>query len=257
MAVPGSRAPRPISAADVIFGGTAGDTTSQISAAQANGKFVVLLPAAAAGRQSPAGAAEPAADEAARSAEPSRFAGAAAVATIDLDALTPAQRAALERPDGRHAERCRRPRRSRGRAAAAAARRPHHRRTRSRSCISRSMRSRPAATHPPDARRRGAALRPAVHRRPHARHHRRLGHRVARFHRDADRMGAQRRRDHSRQRPGAQARVRRDRRAQRSHRHEHAGRQGFAQGIQRRAQQDADREQHDPADARRSSRRFT
>src|ERR1035437_442525 len=45
VAVAGARAPRPISTADVIFGGTTGDTTTQISAAQANGKFVVLLPA--------------------------------------------------------------------------------------------------------------------------------------------------------------------------------------------------------------------
>src|ERR1019366_595280 len=45
VAAAGARAPRPISTADVIFGGITGDTTTQISAAQANGKFVVLLPA--------------------------------------------------------------------------------------------------------------------------------------------------------------------------------------------------------------------
>src|SRR4051812_23841614 len=44
-AVPGARAPRSIDTAQVIFGGTEGDTTKQISAAQAAGKFVVLLPA--------------------------------------------------------------------------------------------------------------------------------------------------------------------------------------------------------------------
>ena len=93
VAVPGSRAPRPVSAAAVIFGGTAGDTTTQISAAQANGKFVVLLPAppqpAAAGGRGGRGGAFGGAG---------RFAGAAAVATVDLDALTPAQRAAINVP---------------------------------------------------------------------------------------------------------------------------------------------------------------
>ena len=59
VAVPGSRAPRPISGVDVIFGGTTGDTINQISAAQAMGKFVVLLPApsGAAGAVAVAGAA--------------------------------------------------------------------------------------------------------------------------------------------------------------------------------------------------------
>ena len=51
VAVPGARAPRPIDTAQVIFGGTEGDTTRQISAAQAAGKFVVLLPAPPAPRR--------------------------------------------------------------------------------------------------------------------------------------------------------------------------------------------------------------
>lgn len=95
VAVPGARAPRPVSTVEVIFGGTAGDTLSQISAAQANGKFVVLLPAppqaAPAGGRGAGGG---------RGFAPpvNRFAGAAAVATIDLDALTPAQRAAINVP---------------------------------------------------------------------------------------------------------------------------------------------------------------
>src|ERR1700712_5673678 len=45
VAVPGTRAPRPIANVDVIFGGITGDTLHQITAAQAAGKFVVLLPA--------------------------------------------------------------------------------------------------------------------------------------------------------------------------------------------------------------------
>ena len=44
VAVPGNGAPKPISNAEVIFGGTQGDTTKQIPAALANGKFVVVLP---------------------------------------------------------------------------------------------------------------------------------------------------------------------------------------------------------------------
>ena len=95
VAVPGARAPRAIDTARVIFGGVDGDTTRQISAAQAAGKFVVLLPRAPAptgrggrggGRGGLGGGA------------PSRFADAVAVATVDLDGLTPAQRAAINVP---------------------------------------------------------------------------------------------------------------------------------------------------------------
>jgi hypothetical protein len=94
VAVPGTRAPRPINEAQVVFGGVEGDTTREISAAQAAGKFVVLLPA------------PPAAPGAGRGGRgggrggfgPSRFADAAAVATVDLDALSPAARAAINNP---------------------------------------------------------------------------------------------------------------------------------------------------------------
>lgn len=91
VAVPGVRAPRPIANAPVIFGGIAGDTTRQITAAQANGKFVVLLPAPSAPAPGgPGGLAF---------APPStRLNGAVAVATINLDELTPAQRAAINKP---------------------------------------------------------------------------------------------------------------------------------------------------------------
>ncbi len=92
IAIPGTRAPRAIANADVIFGGVAGDTTRQISAAQAAGKFVVLLPAEpqqvtqAAGRGGFPGFG------------PNRFADAAAVATIDLDLVPVAKREALAAP---------------------------------------------------------------------------------------------------------------------------------------------------------------
>ena len=47
VAVPGTRAPRPITTlgVEVVFGGVVGDTSRQIAAAQAAGKFVVVLPA--------------------------------------------------------------------------------------------------------------------------------------------------------------------------------------------------------------------
>ncbi|MCC6241967.1 MAG: M28 family peptidase [Gemmatimonadaceae bacterium] len=92
VAVPGARAPRPISEAEVVFGGTLGDDSQMISQQQSVGKVVVLLPsagarpaAAAGGRGGPA-------------APPSRYPDAAAVVTVDLDALTPAQRAAINEP---------------------------------------------------------------------------------------------------------------------------------------------------------------
>jgi len=94
VAVPGARAPRAFSDAEVIFGGTQGDTTTQISAAQAAGKFVVLLPAP--GRRASAGAVAFGGRPGAPAAN--RFAEAAAVAVIDLDDLTPEQRRAINEP---------------------------------------------------------------------------------------------------------------------------------------------------------------
>jgi len=99
VAIPGQRAPRAIANAEVIFGGTAGDTATQISAAQAAGKFVVLLPAAGArGAGGPPGPQAFGGGRGGAPAAPSRFADAAAVATVDLDALTPAQRKAINEP---------------------------------------------------------------------------------------------------------------------------------------------------------------
>ncbi len=98
VAVPGQRAPRPILNAEVVFGGTAGDTTTQISAADAAGKFVVLLPQP--GRRGAGGPQGPQAFGGGRGGAPApnRFADAAAVATVDLDDLTLAQRAAINDP---------------------------------------------------------------------------------------------------------------------------------------------------------------
>lgn len=93
VAVPGPRAPRPISGIEVVFGGVAGDTARQISAAQATGKFVVLLPAPAT-----APGAMPTARPGFGPPPSTRLAGAVAVATVDLDVLTPLQRVAINTP---------------------------------------------------------------------------------------------------------------------------------------------------------------
>ncbi len=88
--VPASSAPRAINDAEVIFGGVEGDTTRQISAAQAAGKFVVLLPAPP--------SATPQRGRGRFGFGPSRFADAAAVATVNLDALDAKARAAINDP---------------------------------------------------------------------------------------------------------------------------------------------------------------
>jgi hypothetical protein len=111
IAIPGGRAPRPIVNASVVFGGIDGDTTQQISADKAAGKFVVLAAAAPAGRSGRGGArgaAPPPAGRAGAGAgpgagrggfgAPSRFADALAVATVDLDALNEGARAVLAAP---------------------------------------------------------------------------------------------------------------------------------------------------------------
>src|SRR5262245_940450 len=96
VAVPGARAPRAIDTAQVIFGGVEGDTTRQITAAQAAGKFVVLLPAPpappGAGRGGRGGG------RGGFGAGPSRFADAAAVATVNLDGVSAAARDAINNP---------------------------------------------------------------------------------------------------------------------------------------------------------------
>ena len=90
VAVPanGQRAPRAITAAEVIFGGVEGDTATQITAAQAAGKLVVLLPST----RRPSGMAS--GFQRMGPAE-NRFANAVAIARINLDDATPAQRIAI------------------------------------------------------------------------------------------------------------------------------------------------------------------
>ena len=94
VAVPGLRAPRPVNELEVVFGGTQGDTTLQIPASAAAGKFVVLLPQPGGrGGQGQGFAVRPG-----FTPPPARFADAAAVAIVDLDNLTPAQRVAINEP---------------------------------------------------------------------------------------------------------------------------------------------------------------
>ena len=93
--VAGPRAPRPVAPVEVIFGGVAGDTAKQITAAQGAGKFVVLLPAPPPAAPLPGA---PGGGGRGFAFGPNRFADAAAVATADLDALTDAQRIAINTP---------------------------------------------------------------------------------------------------------------------------------------------------------------
>jgi hypothetical protein len=94
VAVPTPRAPRAVGDVEVVFGGTQGDTTLQIPASAAAGKFVVLLPQPGGrGGQGQGFAVRPG-----FTPPPSRFAEAAAVAIVDLDNLTPAQRVAINEP---------------------------------------------------------------------------------------------------------------------------------------------------------------
>ena len=106
IAIPGARAPRPILNVSVIYGGIDGDTTQQITADKAAGKFVVLAAAPPAGRggrggRGAAAAAPVAAGRGGRGGfggAPSRFADAVAIATVDLDALNEGARAGLAAP---------------------------------------------------------------------------------------------------------------------------------------------------------------
>lgn len=105
-----TRAPRGIADADVVFGGVTGDTAAQITSNQANGKVVVLLPAPPRAPGAPAGrGGVPGGGAGGRGAAGggrggpgdtpvNRMAGAIAIITVDLDALSPAQRVAVNEP---------------------------------------------------------------------------------------------------------------------------------------------------------------
>ena len=93
VAVPGQRAPRAITNADVIYGGIVGDSATWIPKTQSVGKFVVMQPAARSaqvggGRGGPGGFQQ----------QQTPYPEATAIATLDLDALTLAQRIAINEP---------------------------------------------------------------------------------------------------------------------------------------------------------------
>ncbi len=93
----------------VIYGGVQGDTTRQITAAQALGRFVIVSPApagpvvAGGGRGGAMGGAGGGGGRGGFGGAPNRFLGAVAVAVVDLDGLTPSARAAVNAPPTRAA----------------------------------------------------------------------------------------------------------------------------------------------------------
>ena len=125
---PTPSAPKPIQNVAVIFGGTVGDTTTMISADQAVGKFVILLPASVAanqggGRGTPGGAPAGGANICAAILNPAiavqgggrggiggggfpaaganlaaRYASAAAIGIMDLDMVPAGRRAFINNP---------------------------------------------------------------------------------------------------------------------------------------------------------------
>jgi hypothetical protein len=102
---PGAATATDFANVQVIFGGTVGDTASQIEPELAAGRFVILLPAppgaagqGRGGRGGRGGGGGRGGRGRGGFGANARFAGAAAVATADLDALAPAQLAAITRP---------------------------------------------------------------------------------------------------------------------------------------------------------------
>lgn len=123
VAVPGTRAPKAVVDVPVIFGGVDGDTTRQITPAEAAGKFVVMsVSAQATGRGGQTGGNTPvvtmgcplptsgrggfavggttnfAGGRGGTLTAAARFPDAIAIATVDLDALTTTQRMLINTP---------------------------------------------------------------------------------------------------------------------------------------------------------------
>jgi hypothetical protein len=104
MATPGTAAPRSINGVKVIFGGVQGDTVNRLTAEQANGKLVIMVPGSGGGRGGPgAGAGGGGGRGAAGAAPPANpLAGAVGIVMVDLDNVTPGQRAFInDSPQGR------------------------------------------------------------------------------------------------------------------------------------------------------------
>jgi len=103
IATPGNAAPRPFDGAKVIYGGVQGDS-AVLTADQANGKFVVMLPPQAGGRggRGGRGGAGAGGRGGRGNAAPNPLAGAAAVAIVNLDNMSMGARAFInDDPQGR------------------------------------------------------------------------------------------------------------------------------------------------------------
>jgi len=97
--VPGQRAPRAVTNADVVYGGVTGDAGTYVPVAQTVGKFVVMAPAVrAAGAGGAGGGGRGGPGGPGGVGQPAPYPDAVAIATVDLDALTPMQRAAINEP---------------------------------------------------------------------------------------------------------------------------------------------------------------
>jgi hypothetical protein len=94
IAVPGQAAPLPLDGVQVVYGGVLGDTARQISAAEAEGKLVVLTRAEGAG----GGGGRGGGGRGGGAGGQQRFLGAAALATVDLHTLGPSARALINDP---------------------------------------------------------------------------------------------------------------------------------------------------------------
>ncbi|MEX2283896.1 MAG: M20/M25/M40 family metallo-hydrolase [Gemmatimonadota bacterium] len=101
VATAGNAAPRPVMNAQVIYGGTVGDSTGLIAAEAAAGKFVVLSPAPAGQGRGGGGGGRGRGGRGGGNPSLSpqvRYSGAAAIAVVDLDNLTMPSRVALNNP---------------------------------------------------------------------------------------------------------------------------------------------------------------
>lgn len=96
VAVP-ARMPRTAGSGQVVFGGITGDTVNVITREQATGKIVILAPAAAGAGGGGFGGGLGGAAARFRN---ERFGGALAVVSVDLDNVTPGQRAFINNPTG-------------------------------------------------------------------------------------------------------------------------------------------------------------
>lgn len=96
LALPGGAAPAPIERAQVVFGGVAGDTARMISAEEATGRFVILVP----GETPQGGRGRGRGGFAGVAVASQRLARAAAIATINLHTYSPGARTLMTNPPG-------------------------------------------------------------------------------------------------------------------------------------------------------------